>query len=146
MKEYWKKRRLNHKVVSVSRSGRGPVFDIQVPFYNNFALAAGVFVHNSTVYDEAIDIPSMNVLIMAGGGKSFRRTVQRIGRPLHSKQDFVHVIDFWDYQHPYLQRHSRQRSAIYNRMEYLQFKGVEELNRRILVPVDPSHLIMEFAR
>lgn len=106
---------------------------------------SGILI-GSTVYDEAIDIPSMNVLIMAGGGKSFRRTIQRIGRPLHSKADFVHVFDFWDYQHPYLQKHSRQRSAIYHKMEYQQFRGFDELNRRIQLPVDPGRIIMEKSR
>jgi len=38
----------NHKVVSVERNGKKvDVYDIEVPHTHNFALAAGVFVHNS---------------------------------------------------------------------------------------------------
>lgn len=37
----------NHKVISVRRVGRADVYDITVDHYHNFALTAGVFVHNS---------------------------------------------------------------------------------------------------
>ena len=39
----------NHKVVSVSRSpvAKIDVYDIEIPHTHNFALASGVFVHNS---------------------------------------------------------------------------------------------------
>jgi hypothetical protein len=37
---------VNHKVVSVSDAGVADVYDITVPEYGNFALSAGVFVHN----------------------------------------------------------------------------------------------------
>lgn len=37
----------NHKVVAVRAVGEADVYDISVDEYNNFALAAGVFVHNS---------------------------------------------------------------------------------------------------
>lgn len=45
----WEKRkaRLNHYVVSVTRIGSGSVYDLTVDGYNNFAVGAGVFVHNS---------------------------------------------------------------------------------------------------
>jgi hypothetical protein len=38
---------LNHKVVSVTHWGTADVYDISVDKYHNFALSAGVFVHNS---------------------------------------------------------------------------------------------------
>lgn len=104
------------------------------------AQTSGILI-GSTIYDECIDIPSMNALIMAGGGKSYRRTIQRIGRPLHSKSEFVHVVDFWDYMHPFLQAHSRKRSEIYSWMEYRQFRGIEELNRSISIPIDLQRLV-----
>jgi DNA gyrase subunit A len=39
--------RLNHRVVSVEPAGRADVYDLTVEGTHNFALAAGVFVHNS---------------------------------------------------------------------------------------------------
>lgn len=38
----------NHKVVSVARCGTEDVYDLSVDEYENFAVGAGVFVHNST--------------------------------------------------------------------------------------------------
>lgn len=104
------------------------------------AQTSGILI-GSTIYDECIDIPSMNALVMAGGGKSYRRTIQRIGRPLHSKAEFVHVVDFWDYMHPFLQAHSRKRSEIYSWMEYRQFRGLEELNRSLGIPIDVQRIV-----
>ena len=40
-------RRLNHTVVSVRPAGTADVYDFTVDEYHNFALSAGVFVHNS---------------------------------------------------------------------------------------------------
>lgn len=112
----------------------------------SFELQSSGIIVGSTVYDEAIDLPSMNVLIMAGGGKNFRRTIQRIGRPLHSKDEFVHVLDFWYFNHPYLQKHSKERSDIYSRLEYRQFQGVQELNRRLPISIDLQHILMQYQK
>lgn len=47
---------VNHKVVSVvALPGVVPVYDISVDEHHNFALEAGVFVHNSWVPDEGTD-------------------------------------------------------------------------------------------
>ena len=45
--------RLNHTVVSVERAGQADVYDLTVDGTHNFALAAGVFVHNSIDGDSA---------------------------------------------------------------------------------------------
>jgi hypothetical protein len=42
---------LNHRVVSVTKLGVEPVYDISVHGYSNFALEAGVFVHNSKAFE-----------------------------------------------------------------------------------------------
>ena len=106
---------------------------------------SGILI-GSTVYDESIDIPSMTALIMAGGGKKFRRTVQRIGRAAHSTNEFVHVFDFWDCQHPYLQKHSRERLNTYNQLEYKAFKDLSEFSNRTGIKVDPGQIVMDYAR
>lgn len=45
-KEY--KMKNNHRVVSIKFTGYEDVYDIEVSKYHNFALSAGLFVHNST--------------------------------------------------------------------------------------------------
>ncbi|MEK7458373.1 MAG: DNA gyrase subunit A, partial [Patescibacteria group bacterium] len=44
---------LNHKVISVKPAGVADVYDLTVDITHNFALAAGVFVHNSVDGDSA---------------------------------------------------------------------------------------------
>ena len=73
-------------------------------------------VVTTTIADEGIDIPSVNTLILAGGGKSFVRTVQRVGRSLRLKEDGsdAEIIDILDTTNPYLKKHSRARLDYYN--------------------------------
>lgn len=106
---------------------------------------AGILI-GSTVYDESIDIPSMTALIMAGGGRKYRRTVQRIGRAAHSTNEFVHVFDFWDYQHPYLQKHSRLRLQTYNQLEYKAYNGLTDFVNRTGIRMNPDQVVMDWAR
>lgn len=73
-------------------------------------------VVTTTIADEGIDIPAVNSLILCGGGKSFVRTVQRVGRTLRLKEDGsdAEVIDLLDTTNPYLKKHSRARLDYYN--------------------------------
>ena len=74
----------------------------------NFILIA------STIYDEGIDLPEVNVLIIAAGGLSEVKTIQRVGRGLRTKKDgsTLHVIDFKDHSE-YLDKHSSERRSVY---------------------------------
>ncbi|MNN01752.1 excinuclease ABC subunit B [compost metagenome] len=74
----------------------------------------------STIADEGLDVPSLDCLILAGGGKSSTRAFQRIGRVLRLYKDPVTgepkkraiCFDFVDYT-PTLRRHSRVREKLY---------------------------------
>jgi superfamily II DNA or RNA helicase len=74
----------------------------------------------STIADEGLDVPSLDCLILAGGGKSSTRAFQRIGRVLRlftdpvtgKKKDRAVCFDFVDYT-PMLRRHSRVREKLY---------------------------------
>lgn len=46
----------NHKVVAIRLCAPEPVYDIEVDKYHNFALAAGVFVHNTFFQGRTIDV------------------------------------------------------------------------------------------
>lgn len=73
----------------------------------------------TTILDEGVDIPNIDVLILAGGGKAKIRLLQRVGRGLRSKQgkERLVVIDFALFCHPWLIKHSLQRLRTYKAEE-----------------------------
>lgn len=69
---------------------------------------------SSTILDEGVDIPNINVLILAGGGKSNIKLLQRVGRGLRvGNSERLDIIDTIDLQHKYLARHSHSRWQVY---------------------------------
>lgn len=68
----------------------------------------------STIADEGLDLPILDTLILAGGGKSSTRAFQRVGRVirLFEGKEKAIVFDFIDYT-PMLRRHSRARQKYY---------------------------------
>lgn len=83
----------------------------------------------STIADEGLDVPSLDCLILAGGGKSSTRAFQRIGRVLRlftdpvtgEKKKRAVCFDFVDYT-PMLRRHSRVREKLYLTEEKWEIK------------------------
>lgn len=74
----------------------------------------GVVIATS-ILDEGVDVPAIKSLILAGGGKSAIRTLQRVGRALRKKHD-VNMADIHDFVHfgnYYLMEHSQQRIDLY---------------------------------
>ena len=75
----------------------------------------------TSVLDEGVDVANINVLILAAGGKSFRQTVQRVGRVIRKKTKGANkalVLDFIDKQSPYLYNHSNNRKKIYEEEQF----------------------------
>lgn len=68
----------------------------------------------STIFECGVDIPCLNALILASGGKSSVKTLQRVGRVLRPAPNKTHcrVIDFYD-NAKYLRNHSKARLKIY---------------------------------
>lgn len=84
----------------------------------------------SIIFDTGIDIPSLDALILAGGGKSKGRTIQRIGRvlrPSPGKKDAI-VIDFLD-NVKYLVDHSIARLNAYREESGFQIKLPENFKQ-----------------
>lgn len=79
-----------------------------------------VTVYTTTVLDEGIDIPIINVLIMATGMKKYRRSVQRSGRGMRPKdgENKVYIFDFHDNNHYFLKNQSDYRLWTYQREEF----------------------------
>ncbi len=74
---------------------------------------------SSTISDEGLDVPSMDVLILGVGHKSAVKTIQRVGRGLRKKKEglnVVDIVDFIDRGSQYLYRHSVARARIYVKM------------------------------
>ena len=65
--------------------------------------------------DEGIDIPDVNVVIVAGGGKSYVTTLQRIGRGLRKKEndESLLVIEYFVKGNRYLEKHDKARLRTY---------------------------------
>jgi superfamily II DNA or RNA helicase len=69
----------------------------------------------TAVWREGVDIPSLDCVINAAGGKSEIMTLQAIGRGLRRTEDKEEVIiyDFFDPSHYYLISHFGQRVTLY---------------------------------
>lgn len=90
----------------------------------------------SSVFDIGVDIPSLDALIMAGGGKSTVRVLQRIGRvirPFPGKTDAI-VMEFLDNAR-YLDKHSATRLAVYQSEPRFQIQLPQGFDRRRLKKV-----------
>lgn len=70
----------------------------------------------SVVFQEGVDVPELESVIIASGGKSVIATLQRIGRGMRSnqgKKKTFEVYDFADNGNRWLQRHARARRNAY---------------------------------
>jgi superfamily II DNA or RNA helicase len=69
----------------------------------------------TAVWKEGINIPSLDVVINAAGGKSEIQTLQSIGRGLRRTEEKLQVIvvDFFDATHKMLIAHFGERVSLY---------------------------------
>ncbi len=89
-------------------------------------------VITTTIADEGLDIPAINSLFVVGGGKSFVKTIQRVGRVLRLKQDGsqAEIVDFMDNTNEYLRKHAKARldwyetEALFDTTEYVRAEDV----------------------
>jgi len=74
----------------------------------------------STIFDEGINIPAIDFLILGGGGKSPIKALQRVGRGLRKVEGKrgLAVVDFHDVGHPVTLRHSLERRRAYGQAGY----------------------------
>lgn len=68
----------------------------------------------SKIFDQGVDIPELDALILAGSGKSSGRALQRIGRVirLFEGKEIATVVEFMD-NAKYLRDHSNARMNVY---------------------------------
>jgi superfamily II DNA or RNA helicase len=67
----------------------------------------------TSIYDEGVDMPDLNSLILAGGGKSDIKTLQRVGRLLRPSVGKTHatIIEFQD-EGKWMSNHSKRRLKV----------------------------------
>jgi superfamily II DNA or RNA helicase len=83
-------------------------------YYNAFKSGEEQCLIASGIYDDSVDIPDIEVLINASGGKSQIATKQKLGRGLRNPGDKkLLMVDFWDQHHKILYRHSEKRKKNY---------------------------------
>ena len=73
----------------------------------------------SKILREGVDIPCVDVLIFASGGKSVIDLLQKSGRGLrtNNKKDSLIIVDFANFTHRYLLKHSLERLRTYKNEE-----------------------------
>lgn len=70
----------------------------------------------TNIFDEGVDVPALDVVILACGGKSHIKLLQRMGRGLRAKKgkdNIVEIHDFADVDNKYLERHYDGRIKVY---------------------------------
>jgi superfamily II DNA or RNA helicase len=74
----------------------------------------GVFIA-SPIFDEGVDVPAIDTIILACGGKSHIKLLQRIGRGMRKKGNgnVLMIHDFIDDTNKYLLKHSEERIDTY---------------------------------
>jgi superfamily II DNA or RNA helicase len=83
----------------------------------------------TAIYDQGVDIPNIDALILAGSGKSSGRALQRIGRvirPAAGKKDAI-VLDFID-NAKYVLDHSKKRIDVYKKETGFEIKLPKNYN------------------
>ncbi len=70
----------------------------------------------TTIYDEGVDLPTLETLIIAHGSLGERKLLQRVGRSLRRKlaRNTVRIYDFIDFENKHLLKHSNARMEIYS--------------------------------
>lgn len=80
------------------------------------------------IYDEGVDIPSMDVLVLACGGSSPVKSIQRVGRALRktSTKDNALIVDFMDISNRTLLRQSRDRLKAYSTESEFRIESISD--------------------
>lgn len=75
---------------------------------------SGIFIA-TPIFDEGVDIPSIDTIILAAGGNGYVKLLQRIGRGMRKKgsDNVLRVVDFIDDTNEYLLQHSAERIDTY---------------------------------
>lgn len=78
-------------------------------------------VISSVIWREGVNIPNLDALIYAPGGKSERATMQSVGRVLRKAEgkEAAYVVDFLDTSSNYFIRHFGERMVLYSELGWI---------------------------
>lgn len=119
----------DYRVMGVLGSSKSLIFEQEMiieaeidynQFRADFERGAYEIIIASQVMDEGMDLPAIGAVILAGGGKSRVKQLQRAGRGLRRKKtgkNCVYILDFYDQTHIFLTRHSKKRIDLFEEME-----------------------------
>jgi len=85
-----------------------------------------------SVFQEAVDIPQIEDVIVADGGKDRKATIQKLRNltPHKGKTDRVYVYDMIDLHNPTLAAHSRARISAYRSEDCFDFEVIDWSKRK----------------
>jgi len=75
----------------------------------------GSIVVATNIFGEGVDVPAVELLVLAGGGKGYVKLLQQVGRGMRAKagDNVLYVKDFIDLSNRYLAEHSALRAELY---------------------------------
>lgn len=91
---------------------------------------------SSTVFDEGVDLPLVDTVVIAAGGKSYGRTLQRAFRGMTAVtgKSEAKIFDFYDHTNFILRSHSKQRMRDYKSEEIKVVEtSFEDLKKRLRI-------------
>ena len=102
---------------------------------DNFKSGVTKVLVSSSILDQGVDIPNIDVLIFASGGNSYIRAIQRVGRGLrlHDSKEYLTVVDFSDRTNKYLAKHSIERLQTYMKEECFSIDIVDTVEELLSV-------------
>ena len=114
------KRFLDKRSVSTTFISGGTPGEERDRVLKGFGLGKIKIVISTMIWKEGINVPAIDVLVFAAGGKAPHTVLQFLGRGLRKRKgkDEVLVFDFVDRGHKLLKKQSRERFKIYRREKY----------------------------
>lgn len=81
-----------------------------------------------TIFKEGFDMPAINTLIMAGGGRSIKAVIQKVGRVLRmaAGKTRAELFDFYDADDSMCEEHSEVRKEVYESEDQYRLVVVRE--------------------
>jgi len=109
---------LGFKVVFIQGKDDGEMREMIRESLNNKEILT---VISTNIWKEGVDLPALDCVINAAGGKSEIALLQSIGRGLRATKDkdSVLIVDFLDLSHHYLISHFGERLSIFSEMDWL---------------------------
>jgi len=87
---------------------------IRIAALKRIAKGEHIVVIATQIFDEGVDVPALDTIILACGGASHKQLLQRIGRGLRKKvRNILHVHDFLDSDNKHLLNHTERRYDVY---------------------------------